>query len=266
MRHPLSLSLIVLCGAALTTAACVQPEYPDELDDTFEGLQSDGAVAASAPDAGPTQPLGTQQNPALTNPATRDADMPTVSATDAGSVMIDVRTGPLDSGTRRDAEVARIDAGSTSTPDAGSGMSSEGSLSRCTITASTDASDTLFYAGKYGCAVWISGPSNKLVKAFFLATRIANRSGVPTYRSESSGMTVDVVAGATLNAPKQHQYTWMLTDTQGMKVPPGKYALKVEVHSSNGVALLSVPFDTSAGPVSEDGAMGQIRSAKIDCQ
>lgn len=256
--------LLLLCGAALCVSGCIQPEYPDSFDEPVENVTADAAPALAAPEAGTGQLPAHPQNPLNPLvPIKPVADAGGVRPLDAGGTVIDT-VGRLDSGAARDAGV-RIDAASIEA-DAGGSMSATNGPTRCTITASTDANDTLFYAGKYGCAVWISSASNKVLKAFFLATRIANRSGLNTYKSESSGVTVDVVAGATLNAPKQHQYTWMLTDTQGAKVPPGKYTLKVELHSSNGIELVSVPFDTSASPVSADGSSGQIRSASIECE
>lgn len=268
MRSRLLRFAALPCGAALLCSACIQPEYPDSFDEAFDNFSSDASQILAAYDAGtgsaPVAPLS-PANPL--NPL-----LPTKPAVEAGTAQ------PFDAGTfvppiiARDAGMSTLpaDAGSRGDPsvpaDAGGTGAASGGPSRCTITASTDASDTLFYAGRYGCAVWISSASNKLIKAFFVATKISGRTGLPTYKSESAGATVDVVAGATLMAPKQHQYTWMLTDTQGQKVPPGKYALKVELHSSNGVELLSVPFDTSAAPISEKDSSGQIRSASITCE
>jgi hypothetical protein len=264
MRSPLLLSALALCGA-LSTPGCIQPEYPDSFDEAFVGFSSDAAQILAVYDAG-AGPSPAAQNPfnplAPSKPAVEGGS---VQPLDAGvAPFVDASGGPIepllgrDAGPRVDAALGEADAG-------GPSVAGEGPT-RCTITASTDASDTLFYAGKYGCAVWISSASNKLVKAFFAATRIASRTGLPTYKSESAGATVDVVAGATLGAPKQHQYTWMMTDTQNAKVSPGKYTLKVELHSSNGVELLAVPFDTTSAPVSEQDASGQIRAASIDCE
>lgn len=268
-RLPL-LRFAAALSCALAYPACIQPEYPDSYDEAFADFSADASAIVAVHDAGavslpsaaenPTNPL----NPLL--PIKPVAEAGAVQPFDAGSasspvVVRDAGTNPgssSDSGPRANPVLPDADAGSPGAPSTGP--------SRCTITASTDASDTLFYAGRYGCAVWISSSSNKLIKAFFLATKIASRTGLATYKSESAGMTVDVVAAATLNAPKQHQYTWMLTDSQGQKLPPGKYALKVELHSSNGEELLSLPFDTSMAPVSEKSQSGQIRSAAINCE
>jgi hypothetical protein len=267
MRYPLLLSALAAYGALLSTSGCIQPEYPDSFDEAFEGFSSDASQILPAYDAGADAMPGAVQNPLgplVPNPTSDAGSVPPLDAAgvaavvDAGAASPEPLVG-RDAGARVDAAPAQEDAGSAPS-SAGDGPS------RCTITASTDAADTLFYAGKYGCAVWISSASNKLVKSFFAATRIASRSGVPTYKSESAGLTLDVVAGATLSAPKQHQYTWMLTDASGAKVAPGKFALKVEIHSSNGVELVSVPFDTTVAPVSEKGASGQIRSASIVCE
>jgi hypothetical protein len=256
--------LLIVCAAARFASGCIQPEYPDSFEEAFENVATDAAPALTAPDAGTGQLPIQMQNPL--NPLVPIkplTDAGGLRPFDAGVAAIDT-TVPPDSGAGRDGG-AGVDAASVEADAGGATPSSEGPT-RCTITASTDASDALFYAGKYGCAVWISSASNKVLKAFFLATRIANRTGLTNYKSESAGVTVDVVAGATLNAPKQHQYTWMLTDTQGAKVPPGKYTLKVELHSSSGVELVSVPFDTSTSPVSARGSSGQIRAASIECE
>jgi hypothetical protein len=75
-------------------------------------------------------------------------------------------------------------------------------------------------------------------------------------------VTVDVTTSATLNAARQHMYTW-----NAASAPPGKYSLNVETHSENGVKLVTVPFDTSNGPVSAMGTpSADTRAAAIDCK
>jgi hypothetical protein len=240
------------------------PEYPDDFDESKQAASL--ADAGSAPGNFPSGffPTG--------DAAVQDsgAFVPVVPVDAGGGV---VPQPIIDAGgARPDASkpVAVHDASveASVTPDAAVVEPTPGgTLASCSITASTDASDTLFYAGKYGCAVWIGNASSKLVKTFFLATKVSGRSGVSTFQRAASGMTVDAVAGATLNSAKQHQYAWDLKDAKGAAVPPGKYTLNVETHSSNGDTTVSVPFDTSTGTVSAMGSpSGGIRSAQISCQ
>jgi hypothetical protein len=262
------LSPLVLSLAVSLTAACIQPEYPDEFDDSLGPLLgAEGGVIAFSDAAAMSTSAVTAQNPTNPfNPLKPDAGTTLPAAIDAGTNISDATLTPVDSGPRRDAQLP-VDSGSGEVTADATTMPSGDGPSSCTITASTDASDTLFYAGKYGCAVWISSAANKLVKSFFVATRVSNRTGLPTYKSESSGAAVDVVAGATLGSPKQHSYTWTLTDAQGGKIAPGKYALKVEMHSSNGVTLVSVPFDTTQAPVSATGTPdGEVSGVSIECR
>jgi hypothetical protein len=252
------------------SAGCMGPEFPDDFHETTQAtVTADAGALSGGPISGfvPGADGGAQPGAGLPEAgALGPAQLPDGGALDA-QVVADASGG---TGTQRDAS-SRGDANSPAeasvSTDAESQPMPGAGLTSCSIAASTDASDTRFYAGKYGCAVWIGNASNKLVKTFFLATRIASRSGVSTFQRQAAGMTVDVVAGATLNAPKQHQYTWDLKDAKGGNVPPGKYTLNVETHSSNGDTTVSVPFDTSSGMVSAMGtASGGIRSATIKCQ
>jgi hypothetical protein len=59
---------------------------------------------------------------------------------------------------------------------------------------------------------------------------------------------------------------WDLKDAGGAAVPPGGYKLQIETHSSGGVTLVTVPFDTSKAVVFEMAApAGEVRSAAISC-
>jgi hypothetical protein len=101
-----------------------------------------------------------------------------------------------------------------------------------------------------------------VVKAFLVATVLSFRSGVPTYRSQASGVMVDVTTSATLSAPRQHKYTW-----NAASAPAGKYSLNIETHSENGTKVVTIPFDTSNGPVSAMGTPNaDTRAAAIDCK
>lgn len=296
MRYTAILRLFSLTLPLST--ACIGTDYPDEFDDMSQLTQaadagadaSSGAIFAPTGGGGvnPGQgaagggvgPVGTGSTqppfggggfdagtggvvpPAGGSTGTPaqgvDAGNPFGGTRDSGTSVLPPVVDSGSPGTRVDAGVEpQVDATAPSDPGTGGG----GAATSCKITASTDASDTFFYAGKYGCAVWISDSAKKLTKAFFVATRISSRSGLPTYRTQSSGVSVDVTTGATLNAPKQHSYTWDLSG-----VSPGQYSLNVEVHSSNGTTLVSVPFDTSKAPVSEQGAQGEVKSAQITCQ
>jgi hypothetical protein len=270
MRSSLSLRTFALFSALLSCIGCMEPRYPDEFDESVQSVWGSDAAsiapaldAAAAPVGGPSGFLPTQPVGPLGGLADAGrGDLP--PRVDAGGNPLFPR--PPDAGAPQDTGAPTpFDAGSEA--DAGSDPVGAGALTSCSISASTDASDTFFYAGKYGCALWIANASNKAVKVFFVATRIANRTGLNAYRSATSGMSVDVVAGATLNAPKQHQYTWDLTDASGAALAPGRYSLTIETHSSNGVTVVTVPFDTSKGEVSEMATPnGEVRSASITCQ
>jgi hypothetical protein len=268
--HPRAASYFVLVPLAFS-AGCMGPEFPDDFEEATQP-----AVTA---DAGSTLP---GNPPSGVVPQTDGGVLSGTGGPEAGVLApgqpleagaMDAQTVADASGSPRPVRDAAIVQDADLMPDASASPDAEtpptpgAALMSCSITASTDASDTLFYAGKYGCAVWIGNASNKLVKTFFLATRIASRSGVATFQRQASGMTIDVVAGATLNSPKQHQYTWNLKDAKGASVPAGKYTLNVETHSSSGDTTVSVPFDTSSGMVNAMGSpSGGIRSATIKCQ
>lgn len=261
-----SLLLLLVLGSG-----CMGPEYPDEFDETTQPSgaldAAIGPVVVAVADAG-------NADAALTPPSSGSGGLPEAGGTfpggppsdDAGS------TAPLrDAATLRDASGAPeasvpVEAGTSAeagvNSDAGSMVPPSSAISSCSISASTDASTALRYRGKYGCAVWIANASNKVVKAFLVATIISSRSGVPTYRSQASGVSVDVTTSATLGAARQHMYTW-----NAANAAPGKYTLNVETHSENGVKLVAVPFDTSRGPVSATGTPNvDIRAAAIDCK
>lgn len=267
--NPLPLLLLVALGSA-----CMGPEYPDDFDESTQPtVLADagfGTIPTPVVDAGVSlgdaavAPQGSLAGGGL--PEAGGVVQPMPSSNDAGGgggiVPRDAST-PRDSGSSPEAS-APVEAGTS--PEAGTsndaGGSPGGTVSSCTITASTDASTAVRYRGKYGCAVWIANSSNKVVKAFLVATIISGRSGVPTYRSQASGVSVDVTTSATLNAARQHMYTW-----NASSAAPGKYSLNVETHSENGVKLVTVPFDISNGPVSAMGTANvDIRSAAIDCK
>jgi len=263
MRHLVSLPVlsIALCWA---TSACIAPEYPDDFDelDNAVGMGPDASFSPDAFVPPALDPSGLLQDAAIR--PTPDAGSRLWPSVDAGAVVQPLDSGftPFPrggSGASGDAG-AVADAGSAPQVDAGGAASGNGAT-RCTVSASTDASSAFRYAGKYGCAVWISDASSKVLKAFLVATRIASRSGLSTYSRQSSGVSVDVTTGATLSSARQHNYTWDLAG-----VTPGPYTLNVETHSSNGDVVVSVPFDTSMAPVSESGAArGDIKSASISC-
>ncbi len=251
----------------------MEPAYPDEFDEKAQAAWgADATVTApvTAPGAAATGPVGPSgflpvqpMAPLGGNDAGR-IDTPS-RVPDAGVAFPIARP---DAGSARDAggTPLPVDAGSPSEVDAGVDAPAAGAVSSCSITASTNADDAFFYNGKYGCGVWIANSAGKAVKVFMVATRIANRSGLNAYRSATSGVMVDVVASTTLQAAKQHQYTWDLKDMSGMPVAPGSYKLTIETHSSSGVAVVTVPFDTSKGPVSETGTPSiDVRSASIKC-
>jgi hypothetical protein len=256
-----SLSFVVSSWAG---SGCIAPAHPDDYVETVQGVQTSADAGGSMfgpADAAlhpgsmlPITPLG----PTAFDAGSAGGPVPRDSSVSGGPL-----AGP-DAGTRVEAGVAS-DAGASleaSAPQDASG----GSISSCTITATTDASNTsFFYYGKYGCAVWIGDSAKRVIKAFFVATRISSRSGLPAYQAASSGVRVDVTTGATLSAPKQHQFTWPLIDSTGAKVPPGSFTLNVETHSENGVTLVTVPFATTA-PVSEMAApKAEVLSAGIVC-
>jgi hypothetical protein len=247
---------------------CVQPEFPDDFEEIAQtGLAADAAqpglglgVDAGLPpvfDSGAAPPT---QEPGNVVPGGGVDAQVVVPGREAGTFVPPARPDASvasEAGAGREASVAPVVDAETPT----------GTLASCMISANTDASNTFLYRGKYGCAVWIGDASKKVVKAFFLATRIASRSGLSTYRTASTGVTVDIVAGATLGAAKQHQYTWDLKGPSGAPVAPGKYTLNVETHSSNGDVTLSVPFELGSQPVSAmGGPMGEIQAASIRCQ
>lgn len=224
----------------LTTSTPEDPGGPDYLD--FDPAP-DGPVLVA--DAGGWDP-------------TRDASAAWPNDAGGGSV----GPGASDASLARDA--AMPDAGGAGARDAGGTGGTGGALASCTINASTDASGKVQYNGKYGCAVWVGDGAKKVVKTFFVATRIASRTGLPSYRTASSGVTVDVVTGATLTQPMQHNYTWT---NNGGALPSGSYTLNVETHSSSGVNFVSIPFATSAGSVSATGnPNGDVKSASISCK
>lgn len=250
---------------------CMGPEYPDEFDETTQpsvvldaalgpalvpmgeagsadaGVAPPGLGSGGFPDGGGAFPGGPSADDASSATPLRDASTTQRDASSSPDASVSVEAG------------TSAEAGTSG--DAG-GVVSGGAITSCTISASTDASTALRYRGKYGCAVWIANASNKVVKAFLVATIISGRSGVPTYRSQASGVSVDVTTSATLGAARQHMYTW-----NAANAAPGKYALNVETHSENGVKLVTVPFDTSRGPVSATGTPNvDIRAAAIDCK
>lgn len=271
MRRSSSLSLFALVPCVLLPLACVQPEWPDEFEETVHPSTAAeaSAVLPGFEAGGPALVVDAGVPPGVVLP---EAGLPPSGGNqggiqggggfDAGSVAPPTRDAgsqpQLDATTQTDARASE-DAGDPGPTTVGP--------TRCTITASTDASNTFLYAGKYGCAVWIGDASKKVVKAFFLATRIASRSGLSTYRTASSGVSVDVVAGATLSSPKQHMYTWDLKSAAGAAAAAGSYTLNVETHSSNGDKTVSVPFELGTGPVMATATpAGEVRAASIQCE
>jgi hypothetical protein len=274
MRLGPSLLTCVLLSAFISSVGCMEPRYPDEFDETSQAAwNADAAVISSitAPDAGVGQmpPSGFLPGQPSAPQGANDAgriDMTPPRVPDAGTTIPVTRP---DAGGVRDAGSTTpvVDTGTPSEVDAGGEQPpASGAVTSCSISASTNADDAFFYNGKYGCGVWIANSAGKAVKVFMVATRIANRSGLSAYRTATSGVMVDVTASATLQSAKQHQYTWDLKDMSGAAVPSGSYKLVVETHSSSGDAVVSVPFDTSKGPVSETGSpMIDVRSASINC-
>jgi hypothetical protein len=255
-----------LFAVLLLGSSCMSPEYPD---DFIESSQS-----ASLADGGtPTQPIVSGLLPAHDAGASTDSALPQPGLPEAGGTLGQPSVDAAVANVGRDASApdagpreASVSVEAGASADAGEQVAPGAAATSCTITASTDAADTFFYAGQYGCAVWIGNASNKLVKTFFLATKVASRSGVSSFQRAASGMTVDAVAGATLRSAKQHQYSWDLKDAKGAPVTAGKYTLNVETHSSNGDVTVSVPFDTSSGASEKGSPNGGIRSAGIDCR
>jgi hypothetical protein len=258
-----SLSFVLASWAG---SGCVAPAHPDDFVETVQGVQT-------PPDAGISMfgPADAAQHPGSLMPITP----PGPTAFDAGSagggpitldsgVVVGAPSAGPEAGTRVEAGMA-LDGDASLAPGAPPDASG-GSISSCTVTATTDASNTsFFYYGKYGCAVWIGDSAKRVVKAFFVATRIASRSGLPAYQAASSGVRVDVTTGATLNAPKQHQFSWALTDSTGAKVPPGSFTLNVETHSEKGVTLVTVPFNTTASVSEMAAPKAEVLSAGIVC-
>jgi hypothetical protein len=98
-------------------------------------------------------------------------------------------------------------------------------------------------------AIWITDESGKLVKSLEVWARLRLRY-LTKYASSRGSARPDVTATATLTSHKAHMASWDLKDTTGAAVPPGKYTLNAEITDADATGKnVSVPFDTSAGPM-----------------
>ena len=88
-------------------------------------------------------------------------------------------------------------------------------------------------------ALWVENDNGEVVKTLFVTDFTGVKRGYKKREqslnhwvsvakpAQMSDSEIDVISGATPKAGAQH-FTWDLTDSQGNKVPAGKYFIKLE--------------------------------------
>lgn len=187
------------------------------------------------------------------------AGKPAVATTSGASTMGAVqpsKTGSAGaaapSGTTKPAMMASAGAaapsGGQTKPPAEMAPAGSGALTSVQFNVTTESLGGRYKPKNIG-AIWITDDGGKLVKSLEVWARLRLRY-LTKYASSRAGAKVDVTATATLTSHKAHMASWDLKDTTGAAVPPGKYTLNAEITDADATGKnVSVPFDTSAGPM-----------------
>jgi hypothetical protein len=231
---------LVLDGAITSGdgGAADEDASTDVPDAAVEDSGAGGGMDAGKPDAGAP-----------------DAGKPDAGAPDAGKP---------DAGTP---DAGKPDAG---TPDAGAPDAGGGSISSCTVTATTAAQRSGIQYDMYGCALWIQDSAGKLVRRFALYyTSGKSYTRLNSYNTAVSGVSpLDGVTGASITGARTHNFTWNVKNGAGAVVPDGSYKLVIENHGNAGDRTLSVPF-TKAGASAVNATVADaqgVSGARITCK
>lgn len=268
-----------LLGCCWISAAAGCASAADSSDVDFGESEPVGRWSEEAPDQDPADPssVDTQPNELDPGPGATSGGpgVPTGTVKAAGaSVAVPApsagaEAAPVDAGVPSNGEqdnsstsdAAVLDSSMQPTMDAGTGgvdasassKPMQPSVSSVEFTVTTEPVGGRYRPKNIG-AIWVTDDTGSFVRSLEVWARTRRRY-LTNYTRARGSTPVDVTATATLSNHRTHTVTWDLTDVSGNTVEPGSYTLFAEVTDKDATGqLLSVDFDTSAGPTSSNPA------------